>query len=466
LAEVSEGETTTMKTVRIANGQGFWGDSLEAPIQLVERGPIDYLTLDYLAEITMSIMQKQRSRDPRAGYARDFVDVMRRILPACLDRNIKVVANAGGVNPEGCLNALAEVVRALGLSGKVRIGVVSGDDIMDRIDDLLADQIGFENMETGEALYDYRDRIQSANVYFGAAPIAEALNQGAQIIITGRCTDTGLCLGPLIHEFKWPSDDWNRLAAGTIAGHIIECGAQCTGGNCQVDWQSIPDLWDIGYPIVEVSKDGAFIVTKHAGTGGRVSVAGVKEQLMYEMGDPTTYITPDCIADFTTLKLEQAGPDSVRVSGVEGRRPTEFYKVSVSYSDGYKAMGSIVYSWPDAYEKAAVADAILRRRLEALGLEFDALRSEFIGAGALHGPVLAGAPSPDLPEVVLRIGARSKNKAVLERFVKELAPIGLSGPPTVCGFGSGRPKIEEVVAYWPALLPKFAAKPEVKVHTA
>ncbi|HWX42822.1 MAG TPA: acyclic terpene utilization AtuA family protein [Blastocatellia bacterium] len=451
-------------TIRIANGQGFWGDSLEAPVQLVERGPIDYLTLDYLAEITMSIMQKQRARDPRAGYARDFVDVMKRVFPACVERGIKVVANAGGVNPQSCADAVADVARGLGLAGKVKIGIVAGDDIMPNLDDLLSQGIGLENMETGEPLSNIRDRVQSANVYFGARPIAEALEQGAQVIITGRCTDTGLALGPMIHEFKWAADDWDRLAAGTIAGHIIECGAQCTGGNCQVDWRSIPDYWDIGYPIVDAEPDGTFSVTKHSGTGGRITVAGITEQLMYEMGDPRNYITPDCIADFTTLRLEQAAPDTVRVSGIKGKPGTDSYKVSVSYSAGYKAAGALIYSWPDAYDKAKEADAVLRRRLDALGLRFDAIRSDFVGAGALHEG-LAGTPSPDTPEVLLRVGVRSGNKAAIERFVKELAPLGLNGPPTVCGLHSGRPKVEEVVAYWPTLIPKSAVQPSIDVQT-
>ncbi|MFY9606991.1 MAG: acyclic terpene utilization AtuA family protein [Blastocatellia bacterium] len=453
-----------MKIIRIANGQGFWGDSLEAPVQLVERGPIDYLTLDYLAEITMSIMQKQRARDPRFGYAHDFIGVMARILPACVDKNIKVVANAGGVNPKACSTAVAEVARNLGLAGKVKIGIVAGDDIMASVDDLIARGIALENMEDGQPLLSIRDRVQSANVYFGAAPIADALKQGAQIIITGRCTDTGLTLGPMIHEFGWPADDWDRLASGTIAGHIIECGAQCTGGNCQVEWKSIPELWDIGYPIVEAREDGAFSVTKHAGTGGRITVAGIKEQLMYEMGEPERYITPDCIADFTTVRLEQAGTDVVRVSGIKGGPATDSHKVSISYSAGFKAVGSLIYSWPEAYDKARAADAILRRRLDRLGLTFDEMRSEFVGAGALHGEP-AGAPSPDLPEVLLRVGVRSENKAAIERFVKELAPLGLNGPPTVCGLGSGRPKVEEIVAYWPALMPKSAVTPRVEVFT-
>ncbi len=453
-----------MKTIKIANGQGFWGDSLEAPIQLVERGPIDYLTLDYLAEITMSILQKQKSRDPNAGYARDFLYVVSRVLHQCLDRNIKIIANAGGVNPGACVAGLAEVVSKLGLSGKVKVGVVTGDDIMDNLDVLLAQGIEMKNMESGAALASIRERVQSANVYFGAAPMAEALNQGANIVITGRCTDTGLALAPMIHEFGWALDDFDKISAGTIAGHIIECGAQATGGNCQVDWQSIPDLWDIGYPIVEASEDGTFVLTKHAGTGGRITVAGVTEQLMYEMGDPKNYITPDCVADFTTVQLAQDGENRVRVSGISGQPATEFYKVSISYSAGFKAGGGLIYSWPDAYQKAQAADAMLRKRLDNLGLKFDEVLTSFIGVNGTHEG-LSGAPSPDLAEVMMRVAVRGNNKAAVERFAKEIAPLALSGPPTVTYFASGRPKAEEIIAYWPALIPKTAVQPKVEVVT-
>src|SRR5262249_23755626 len=252
-----------MRTIRIANGQGFWGDSLQAPIEQVRRGPIDYLTLDYLAEITMSIMQKQRSRDPRAGYARDFVDLIAEIVPDLVERNIKVVANAGGVNPEACRDAVVEVTRRKGFGGKIKIGIVTGDDIMNRLDDFMARGGGLNNLDTGEPLLSVRERVQSANVYFGGRPIAEALGNGGQIVIAGRVTDTGLSLGPMIHEFGWAADDWDRLAAGTIAGHTIECGAQCTGGNCLVDWDTIPDVADIGYPIIEANPDGTFAITKH-----------------------------------------------------------------------------------------------------------------------------------------------------------------------------------------------------------
>jgi hypothetical protein len=448
--------------IRIAAGQGFWGDLPDAPVRQVEGGPIDYLMLDYLAEVTMSIMQKQKARDPKAGYARDFVPLMKQILPACVERNIRVTANAGGVNVEGCAAAIREVARELGLAGKLKIGIVTGDNIMDRIDDLLARGIELSNMDTGEPLSAVRDRIQSANAYLGAAPIVEALNKGAQIVITGRCTDTGLTLAPMIHEFGWAADDWNRLSAGTIAGHIIECGAQCTGGNCQYEWRSIPNLANVGFPIVEAASDGTFVVTKHERTGGWVIIPSIKEQLVYEMGDPHSYITPDCIADFTTVRLEYEGRDRVRVFGIEGRPATDTLKVSISYSAGYKAVGTLVYSWPEAYDKAWAADRILRARLDRLGLKFDQILTEFVGANATHGP-LAGEPSPDSPEVQLRVGVRSENRAAVERFTKEIAPLILTGPPGVTGFAGGRPKVEEIVAYWPALIPKSEITSHVQI---
>lgn len=451
--------------IRIASGQGFWGDMLDAPVRQVEGGPIDYLMLDYLAEVTMSIMQKQRARDPAAGYARDFVPLMKQILPACVERNIRVTANAGGVNVRGCADAVRETAVELGLGGKLRIGIITGDDIMDRIDDLLARGIELRNMDTEEPLSTVRDRIQSANAYLGAWPMVEALNQGAQIVITGRATDTGLTLAPIIHEFGWNETDWDRLSAGTIAGHIIECGAQSSGGNCQYDWRNIPDLANVGFPIVEAAPDGSFVVTKHEGTGGRVFVPGIKEQLLYEMGDPHEYITPDCVADFTTIQLEEAGRNRVRVFGIRGRPATEFLKVSISYSAGYKAVGTLVYSWPDAFDKAQAADKILRARLERLGLHFDQVLTEYVGANAAHGP-LAGEPSPDLAEVQLRVGVRGADRKAVERFTKEIAPLILTGPPGVTGFAGGRPKVEEIVAYWPALIPKTEIKHRVEVIEA
>jgi hypothetical protein len=347
----------------------------------------------------------------------------------------------------------------------MRVGIVTGDDLLDRLDDLAARGHALANMDTGEPLSTVRARVLSANAYLGAGPIVEALDRGANVVITGRVTDTGLTLAPMIHTFGWRADDWDRLAAGTVAGHIIECGAQCSGGNCLVDWERIPHMEDPGYPIVEATPDGGFAVTKHPGTGGRISVASITEQLLYEMGDPRRYITPDVIADFTTIRLAEDGPDRVRVSGIKGAAATSSLKVSVSYFYGYKAVGTLVYAWPDAYQKARAADRILRERLRRLGLQYEEILTEFVGAGATHGR-LAGSPSPDLPEVQLRIGVRARKKAPVERFTREIAPLILNGPPSVTGFAGGRPKVEEIVAYWPALIPKSEVRPRVEMVDA
>jgi hypothetical protein len=345
--------------------------------------------------------------------------------------------------------------------GKLRLGVVTGDDVLPRLDELLGAGHALANMETGEPLETVRDRVLAANAYLGSVPIVEALGAGANVVVTGRSTDTALTMAPIRYEFGWGEQEWNRLAAGIVAGHIIECGAQCSGGNCLRDWRDIPDLANVGYPIVEARPDGSFEITKHPGTGGRISVPTVTEQLVYEMGDPRSYITPDVIADFTTIRLEQCGDDRVRVSGIEGRPPTDQLKVSIAYRAGFKAVGTLVYAWPDALEKAQRADRVLRARLDALGLRFDTILTEFVGVNATHGP-LAGRAT-DVPEVQLRVGVRSNDAKTVERFTREIAPLVLNGPPSVTGFAGGRPKVEEIVAYWPALIDRHAVQTRVEV---
>jgi hypothetical protein len=446
----------------VASGQGFWGDWLEAPRRQVEGGPIDYLMLDYLAEVTMSILQKQKERDPRMGYARDFIGAMESIFPAVAERGVRVIANAGGVNPEACAEALRETARRAGVGDALRIGVITGDDLLPRLDELIQSGHPLANMETGDPLSTVRERVLSANAYIGATPIVEALGKGANVVITGRSTDTALTMAPLLYEFGWTNDDWDRLAAGIVAGHIIECGAQCSGGNCLYDWRSIPDLANIGYPIIEAHEDGSFVVYKHPGTGGRIDVHSVTEQLVYEMGDPREYITPDVIADFTSICVADAGENRVRVFGVRGRPPTDKLKVSIAYRAGFKATGTLVYAWPDAIDKARLADRVLRERLEKLGLRFDEIHTEFLGVSATHG-TLAGEAT-DVPEVQLRIGVRGSDRHSVERFTREIAPLVLNGPPSVTGFAGGRPKVEEVVAYWPALVDKSVVTTNVSVE--
>jgi hypothetical protein len=449
--------------IRVASGQGFWGDLLTAPVDQVTKGPVEYMMMDYLAEVTMSIMQKQKMKDPSLGYAKDLVPLMETILPVLMKKGVRVITNGGGVNPEGCRDAIFRVARKLGITG-LRIGVVVGDNILDELDRLGAAGVELRNMESGEPLTSIRERLVSANVYFGARPIVEALEQGAQIVITGRTTDTALTYAPMIHEFGWSWDDWDKLAVGVVAGHILECGGQATGGNFSADWQSVPDLAHIGFPIAEAYPNGDIVITKHEHTGGLVSVQTVSEQLLYEIGDPANYITPECIADFTTIRLEQVGKDRVKLSGVKGRPNTDLYKVSMSYADGYTSVGTLTYAWPDALAKAKAADAILRTRLGDLGLKFDEIRTEFLGLNSCHGPI---AEIPEaVNEVVLRIGVRGHDRGAVERFGKELAPLILTGPPAVTGFAGGRPKPSEVIAYWPALMPKQAVTPKVIVETA
>ena len=448
--------------IRIASGQGFWGDLLSAPRDQVMKGPVDYLVMDYLAEVTMSIMQKQKRRDPKLGYARDLVPLLKDLLPRLVEKNIKVITNGGGVNPVACRDAVFGAARELGIRG-LCIGVVVGDDILENLGSLRKAGNALKNMETGQSLEQVEDRLMSANVYFGAGPIVRALAQGAQIVITGRTTDTGLTLAPMVHEFLWKQDDWDLLAGGTVAGHILECGGQASGGNFSGNWRSVPDLAHIGFPIAEAYPDGQIVITKHEGTGGLVSTQTVKEQLVYEIGDPRQYITPDCIADFTSIELREDGKNRVRIHSVKGRPATDSYKVSMSYLDGYTAIGTLTYAWPDALEKAQAADGILRKRLEDLGLHFEEIRTEYVGYNSCLGPLARAQEEPN--EVVLRVGVRGPDFASVERFGKELAPLILTGPPAVTGFAGGRPKPSEVIAYWPALIAKDAVRAEVLVES-
>lgn len=448
-------------TVRVASGQGFWGDLLTAPYDQVTRGSIDYLMMDYLAEVTMSIMQKQKKRNPELGYAKDLVPIMEQILPVCAEKNIKVITNGGGVNPEGCRDAIFNCARKMGLKG-LKIGTVVGDNILERLDEFGRRGIMLNNTETGESIETVGQRFLSANVYFGAMPIVEALRLGAQVVITGRTTDTALTYAPMIFEFGWLRADWDKLAAGVVAGHILECGGQASGGNFSGDWKAVPDIAHIGYPIAEAYPNAEIVITKHEDTGGLVSVQTVKEQLLYEIGDPRNYITPDCIADFTTIELQQEGENRVRMSGVRGRPATDFYKVSMSYPDGFISVGTLTYAWPDALDKARKADEILRTRLSDLGLHFDQIHTEFLGYDSCHGPLSARIAEPN--EVVLRIGVRGHDYKVVERFGKEIAPLILNGPPGVTGFAGPRPKPSEVIAYWPALIPKSEVRWNVIVE--
>jgi hypothetical protein len=427
--------------IRIANGQGFWGDWLEAPVRLVTGGSLDYLTLDYLAEVTMSILQKQKKQDPALGYARDFPPLAARLEKPVRERGVRVIANAGGVNVRACA---LEVKR---LAPSLRVAIVEGDDLMPRMAQLMERHL-FKNIDTGRPIHEIAGHILSANAYLGAFPIAEALATGADVVITGRCADAALAVGPMIHEYGWRETDWDLLAAGAAAGHIIECGTQCTGGNSQVDWKTLPDPANIGYPIAEVHPDGSFVITKHPGTGGRVSSHVVKEQILYEVGDPAAYFTPDVVADFTSLRLADEAPDRVRVTGARGAPRPEKLKVSISYHWGWKAIGTLAFPGPEARAKTAMAIATVRERLAGLNLNFDAIHSETIGDDTL---------------AQVRIGVRGEDRKAVDRFTREMIPLVLSGPPGGTGYGEGRPPVREVVAYWPALLDRSEVSARVEV---
>jgi hypothetical protein len=432
------------------------------PVRLVREGPLHYLTLDYLAEVTMSIMQKARARDPSAGYATDFVKMLERVLPECKERGIKIIANAGGVNPRACGEAAAAVARKLGLTG-VRIGVVEGDDIVGRLDEFAAAGEAFTNLDTGEPLGAKRDGIQSAHAYLGAQPIVDALADDADVVITGRCADAALTAAPLIHEFGWSMHDYDKLSAAMIGGHIIECGTQCTGGNFE-GWRSVPDFDNIGYPVLEARSDGSFVVTKHEGTGGLVNADTVIAQLLYEIGDPRRYVTPDVVVDFTSVQLHDDGPDRVLVDGARGAAPTDTYKVSMTMHDGYKGVGQLTVVGPDAVAKAQLTASLLFSRLAREGVSFDESEQlvECLGAGACIDDTLVALADP--PEVVLRIAVRNADRRRIDRWGMELASLLLSGPPGLTGFAGGRPKASEVLAHWPALVDRWRVPATVTVE--
>lgn len=435
------------RTITIGNAQGFWGDSPDAPARLLRQQPdLDYLTLDYLAEVSLSILALQKSRDLEAGYARDFLGVLEQIVPLWKAGNrTRIVCNAGGLNPHGCAAACAALLRDAGVPK--RIGVVSGDDVLPA---LLGDPdcVTFRHLETGEPLGEVLERLVTANAYIGAASVAEALALSADIVVTGRVADPSLAVGIAMHEFGWRADDYDRLAAATVAGHILECGTQACGG-ISTHWLELSDLANIGFPVIELSEDGGIVVTKPAGTGGEVSEWTVKEQLLYEIGDPRNYLSPDCRVDFTSLHVEKIGKDRVRVSGARGSAPTDTYKVSATFRDGYWAQGTLTIFGRDAVEKARRCGEIIFERLRQAGYEYPRKNIECLGANACAPGVL---PEPALLETVLRVSAAHPDKAAIERFAREIAPLVTSGPQGTTGYAGGRPKPTPVFGYWPCLI--------------
>lgn len=440
--------------IRIAAGQAFWGDWPQAPELQVRSGPIDYLVLDYLAEVTVAILDKQMRRDAEAGYARDFVSDVGDLLPDIVDRGIRVVASAGGVNPRGCAEALLARAAEQGIDG-LRVGIVGGSDVTDRLAlrPLSEDERPFEEVES---------RIASAHAYLGARPIVRALEEGAQVVVTGRCTDAALALAPVIHEFALAPDDWDALALGTVVGHVLECGAHATGGNFLGDWRAVQGAERIGFPIAEMSAPDRAVITKHEALGGLVTAATVKEQLLYEIGDPRAYVTPDCIADFTSIELADQGGDRVEITGVRGNPAPETLKVTCVYDAGWKVSGELTYCWPEALEKARAAGDLLKKRTERkVGDVFDEWLVELVGSDACFGPL--GDPAPDPDEVVLRVSARSDDRGACDHLGREIVGLILSGPPGATGYAGGRPRASKVNGIWSGLLPREAVTPRVEV---
>jgi hypothetical protein len=449
------------KVVRIGGASGFWGDSSLGPIQLVRSGGIDYLVFDYLAELTMSILAGARMKKPEQGYAIDFVTVaLRSVLKQAVEQRIRIVSNAGGVNPAGCAAAVQALAGELGL--KVRVAVVEGDDVLPLADALRRG--GTVDMINGEPL---PERLVTANAYLGALPIARALDAGADIVITGRCVDSAVTLGVLLHEFGWAvDDDYDRLAAGSLAGHIIECGCQATGG-LHTDWDRVPDWANIGYPIVECREDGSFIVTKPPGTGGLVTPATVGEQLLYEIGDPASYLLPDVTCDFRAVRMEQAGPHRVLVTGARGRPPTASYKVSATARAGFKVSGQLTIVGIDAPAKAQrTGEALLERGRRLLGehgfADFLATNIELLGTESAYGPHARPLPTR---EAVLRLTVTHADKRALEMFSREFAAPGTSWSPGTTGAG-GRPSVSPVLRQVAWLVPKERVTPAVTIDGA
>lgn len=454
--------------VRVGNAGGYWGDDRRAlERQVLGPEPPEFMTSDFLAEISMGLLKKQQLRDPEAGYARDFVEQAAPLLGAIRERGITVISNAGGVNPEGCADALLRAAAAAGTP--LTVAVVSGDDLMPDMDRLLAAGVPFDDLETGEALGDRRASVAAANAYLGAEPVVRALAHEPDVVVTGRVTDTGLTLAPLRFALGWDAGDWDRIAQGLVAGHLIECGAQATGGN-YTDWRRVPGLGRQGFPVVEAEADGAFTLTKQRGAGGLVTPAVAKEQLLYELGDPAFYLSPDATVDFTGVTVEASGSDRARVTGARGGPPPDTLKVSLALDGGFRVDAALLVGGPEVRAKAEALETALRERLaadcEAAGVPApDEVRMALIGGGGLQrgfGGDGGGEPPAEPAEGLVRFAARSARREPLE-ILRRLAPgLLLSGPAGLAVTG-GAPRVTSVVRYRPSLVPREAVAARVRV---
>ncbi len=455
-----------MTTLRIGNAAGFWGDNIDAPRRLAETGALDYLTLEYLAELTLSILAHQRSRDPASGYVTDVPPVVESLVPTFRAQpDFRLITNGGGMNPAGCAQAVARVLCEHGL-GDVRVAACCGDDVHSALASHMAAGERFRHIDNGSEFADAGidvAQIASANAYLGAAGIVQALEGGARIVLTGRIADASLVTGPAIHEFGWSMDDWDRLAGATVAGHLIECGAQSTGG-IYSRWTPELDLANLGYPIAELSADGSCVITKPENTGGLVDVQTVAEQLVYEIGDPRRYMTPDVVADFSEVTLHPAGTNRVRVCGGRGTVAPESYKVSLAWKKGYAGAGMIVVAGPHAVAKARQCGELVQQRVREGGFELQRYGFEILGAGESVRGVRLGSGEPW--EVVLRVAAQDPNRAAIDRMLRELAPLVTSGPPGVTGYTGARARSHPVLAYWPTTIQRDRLQHSVQVCSA
>lgn len=452
-----------MKTIRLGSGSAYWGDMLDPAVELAARGQLDYLGLDHLAELTLAILQRMRAKDPHAGYIPDLIPWTEALLPYLRQNGFKMMTNAGGANPEAGGQKVVDLARQMGYQG-LKIGVVTGDDVLDQLDALAAAGVRFANMDTGEEGLDrIRRDIVAANAYIGSDGVIEALQGGADVVVTGRVSDSALYVGPMMHEFGWSFAEpyWDRIGAAITIGHLLECSCFVTGGgSCQ--WREAKEPWHIGFPIAEVDQDANAVITKVDGSGGIVNQWTVKEQLTYEISDPHSYFMPDGVADFTSVEMAEIGPDRVRVTGMSGRPRPDTLKVCIGYRDGFIAEGLLLYSWPDALEKAQRSEDIVRRRLAMLGVEPVELRFDYVGINTLHGNTVhpvEGEPN----EVGLRIAAkvRTMDEAdVVRREATHLWTLGGTGTAFGVPF---RPR--PVVALWPTLIPRSAVQVGVTVHT-
>ncbi|EKN66961.1 hypothetical protein BABA_13772 [Neobacillus bataviensis LMG 21833] len=457
------GDVTLSKVVKIGAGQGFYGDSLQPMLKLAKDTDVQYICFDTLAELTLAILQKDKQKDPSKGYTKDVTRTMRQLLPYVKEKGIKLITNTGGINPEGARDEVLRVARELGISG-IKVGVVTGDDIYPRLDELINKGIYLNNSDTGDLIEKIREKLLFANVYLGAQGIVQALQEGADIVITGRTTDTAQFLAPIIYEFDWGKEEWDKLASGIVLGHLMECSGQVTGGNFSGDWWNVKDLHKIGYPIAEVSEDGSFILTKSEDAGGRVSVDTVKEQFLYEIHDPSNYITPDVVADFTTVTLEQVGENRVKVQGAKGRPAPETLKALMGYEDGYMGQGMIGYSWPQALTKARAANEIIRAQIEELGIEASEINTEYLGYNALHRTLAVEPPNEDLiNEIFLRITIKTESKSEAAKLAPLFPPLTVNGPPFV-GMISGLSATKQLLGLWSSYIPRTEIESNVNIN--